>query len=160
MILENIDRSIYVSEEAAQGEYGERLVNKFFKEGGWEVFTNINPHAEIDTAIMKDGITESLQIKSCTRFVTKNSFRFPVGVTGISYQAMLNADHLICVIRHPDGINDPWAGKIVKILNHKSLEVARDRTIWVPTNDKTTEIIGEISEQELRHLCSFRTGKR
>lgn len=150
-----------MTEEEKQGEYGEVIVNKFLEnELGMKVYRNPNKYGSWDTIAIKDDKAMTVQIKACTRFITKDSFRFHIGKTGKSFETIRHCDHLICVIRNPPSMVDyKYAGKIVKIKDHWKYDISRDGTLWIPSNPSTTEIIGEITEEELRILSSFKTSK-
>jgi hypothetical protein len=151
-----------MTEIEKQGEYGEELVNKFLEnEYGMKVYRNPNKFGSWDTiAITPNGEAMTIQIKACTRFITKNSFRFHVGPTGKAFETIRHCDHLICVIRNADTMKDKkYGGKIVKIRDHTKYQLAADGTLWIPTNETTTEVIGEISAKELAKLDSFKTSK-
>lgn len=157
--LSEVDRSIYHTEELAQGQYGELLVNAFYLDKGYEVFTNINTKGKADTVVLKDNEFETLQIKACVRFVTKHKIGLHVGPTQKSWKTIQACDHLICVIRHPYNYYDgDYGGKIIRVINHRQYSPTGN-TLWFPTNDKTVEVIGEISREELAILSSFETSK-
>ena len=154
------DRSIYQTERAAQGEYGEQLVNEFYTNKGYDVFTNIDINGGIDTIIMKDDEFETLQIKACVRYVTKDKIGLHIGPTLKAYETIQKCDHLICVIRHPSVMIDyAFGGKIIKVVNHKKYKVSKDGNLWFPTNSSSVQIIGSISDEELEILSSFKTSK-
>jgi hypothetical protein len=156
-----IDRSIFITEEEAQGEYGERLVNSFFEKNKFIVESNPDKYGTWDTRItenIEDALPQTIQIKTCTRFVTKRSFRFHIGYTGKAFETIKSCDHLICVIRNPPTMFDhEYGGSIVKILDHKKYKMSRDKNLWIPSNKDTTKILHWISPEELTELDSFKT---
>ena len=158
--LSEIDRSIYPTEREAQGEYGELLVNEFYKQKGCKVSRNPNKFGTWDTTITSASNQRSVQIKACVRFCTKDKIGLHIGPSLQAYKTIQDCDDLICVIRHPFNYTDrKYAGKIIKVKNHKQYRVSKDGNFWFPTNDETVEVIGSISDEELDILSSFETSR-
>jgi hypothetical protein len=151
-----------MTEIEKQGEYGEVLVNKFLTEKlGTRIIRNPDKYGTWDSmAVDGKGVEHTFQIKACTRYITKKSFRFHIGPTGRALDTIKQCDHLICVVRNPPTMKDwQYAGKIVRILDHTKYNLSSDGTLWIPSNDKTTEVLGSITAEELAHLDSFKTSK-
>lgn len=159
VMIEEVDRNKYDTEAAAQGEYGELLVNQFFRDNSYEVLRNQDKYGTWDTKITNIfGDTETVQIKACSRFLKYNSFKFHIGKSQTSYDTMRECDHLICVVRHPHEFTDyDYGGAIVKVLHHKKYKVEKDGCLWIKTNNKSIKVLGEITTEELKNLSSFNT---
>ena len=150
-----------MTEIERQGEFGEQVVADLFRSTGCQVFKNPDKYGTWDLIIEKGGVAQTAQIKTTVRFLKKNSFRFHIGKTGRAYETIRHCDLLIAVVRNPENYltDREYGGKIVMIKNHRDFKMSSDGSLWIPSNKDTTKIIGDLTEEQLRTVDSFKTGK-
>ena len=149
-----------MTEIEKQGEFGEQIVSNFFKSTGCQVFKNPDKYGTWDLIVEKNGIAQTVQVKTTVRFVKRNTFRFHIGTTGKAYETIQHCDLLIAVVRNPENYyaDREYGGKIVMIKNHRDFKMSNDVSLWIPSNDNTTKIIGELTQEQLKTVDSFKTG--
>jgi hypothetical protein len=147
-----------------QGEFGERLVQKMFKEKySLNVIKNPDEFGRWDMFVYNDdhSFARTVQVKTVARYCAKNYFALHGGVTGRAIQTMITADSLILVCRNPWGFTDyEYGGKILEVVDHEGYKVNIKGEYVIPSTPNCLTVLDELDPNVLKELDAFDTRKR
>ena len=148
----------YNTDALRQGYWGEQWVKHFYENSGkfW-VHSNEDRFGSWDQTVIskKTGISRLQQIKTISRYVTKNYFGITLGQRGDTYEAIQAADDLIFVVRTPPTFYDNlYEGHVLLVKNHRQYKQNKNQLI-IPSYKENFEKIGELTPSELNEVNQF-----
>lgn len=148
----------YNTDALRQGYWGEQWVKRFYENSGkfW-VHSNDDRFGSWDqTVVSKEtGRSRLQQIKTISRYVTKNYFGITLGEKGDTYAAIQEADDLIFVVRTPPTFYDNmFEGQVLLVKNHRQYKPIKNQLI-IPSYEVNFEKIGKLSSNELNEVNQF-----
>ena len=106
------------SNSLKQGYIGEVLVADYFTNAGYEVEFPEDQFSPWDLKIHKDSITKTVQVKTTSRYIVKNSWKF-FCKSQQTFDNITGCDLLVIITRHPQGSTNlkdyDYAGRVILI---------------------------------------------
>lgn len=142
-----------------QGYWGEMLVKRILEQNGHFVIMNPDVYGSWDmVSIHKiSGKSKSIQVKTLSRYVTKNYFGISSGKTQKALESIKECDKLVLVVRTPPTFHDSeFSGLVLDVLNHKNF-TSQYGSFIIPDTDSNFNILYKMTEDELMQVNSFDT---
>lgn len=144
-----------------QGHWGEMLVKQVLEDSGHTIIMNPDRFGIWDMVSIDNisGKSESIQVKTVSRYVTRKYFSVAVGKTLKTLESILKCDKLIIVVKNSASYPDKeYAGRVLLVKDHKKF-TSKDGEFVIPDNMENFELIYNLSSEELKQVDSFNTSK-
>ena len=145
------------NDKLRQGWHGELLVIQYFESIGFLTLKNPKRMGSWDMLIIDPqlGDSKKTQVKTVSRYVTKNYFGLTLGKRGYTLDAIKAADWLILVVRTPPSYHDKeFEGKMLLVKNHRSYSVVGNQYI-IPSDPENFTLITKLKAKQLQELNTY-----
>lgn len=139
-----------------QGYIGEVLVGDYFISQGYTVSWPTDQFSPWDLKITKDGVTQTVQVKTTTRYIVKNSWKFFCS-SQQTFNNITGSDLLVIITRDTQAsmkIKDPeFAGRVV-LIPKKHVYKWDGGAYWIPSDQEFSDLF-RLTDKQLNILNRF-----
>ena len=138
-----------------QGSLGEQAVTSYYQSLGYQVHSSTLPFSFFDLFVYNDTTSFTVQVKTLTRYVTKNYFSIKDGIKEQTIKNAQACDKLIIVTKKPNHHlvqEDPqFQGNVYEVKNHKNL-IPNNKELVIPSTPKHIQYLYTLNEQEQEQI--------
>ena len=138
-----------------QGTLGENYITSYYESQGYQVHPSTLPFSFFDLFVYNNTQAFTVQVKTLTRYVTKNYFSIKDGPKEQTISNAQSCDKLIIVTKKPNHhtINEDlqFQGNVYEVKNHKNL-IPHNKELIIPSNPKHIQYLYTLSIEEQEQI--------